>query len=116
MRHLLMALSSARPGREDSYDTWFVDEHLPDVLAIPGFVSARPLARDATQLVRDESSYDRLTLYEIESDDLATTLKEFRSRVRDGRVRLSDDVDPDRSLTCVFSALDGFEHPVVPAT
>jgi hypothetical protein len=29
------------PGREDEFNLWYDPTHLPDVLKLPGFVSAR---------------------------------------------------------------------------
>ena len=41
MRALLVVLSGpVAPEREDTYNDWYTNVHLPDVLAVPGYVRA----------------------------------------------------------------------------
>ena len=41
MDQFLAVTSDPVPGREDEYETWYNDAHLPEVLSIPGFAAAR---------------------------------------------------------------------------
>lgn len=38
---LLMSLTVPEPRHEEEYNAWFDDEHMPERLSIPGFLSAR---------------------------------------------------------------------------
>lgn len=56
------------PDREQEYNTWYDEIHLPELVAIDGIVSARRL-----RPVNGEGPY--VALYEIEDDDLAAVLQ-----------------------------------------
>ena len=63
-------------GREDEFNRWYEDTHLPEVLQVPGFVAGRryaltgPWAADGPRF---------LAVYEIETEDLAATLAALRA-------------------------------------
>lgn len=82
--------------REDEFNTWYDEEHIPDVLRIPGMVTARRYrARDAAHITVGADTREYLTVYEIEADDLAAPLAELAARSADGRVRRSSSVQSD---------------------
>lgn len=56
------------PDRDQEYNTWYDEVHLPELVAIDGIVSARRL-----RPVNGEGPY--LALYEIEGDDLQAVLQ-----------------------------------------
>lgn len=56
------------PDREQEYNTWYDEVHLPELVAIDGIVSARRL-----RPVNGEGPY--AALYEIEGDDLQAVLQ-----------------------------------------
>lgn len=59
------------PMREDEYNDWYNNMHIPDILATPGFVSAR---RDQIKDFRDgRGKY--LAIYELETDDIEGTMR-----------------------------------------
>ena len=67
---------------DEEFNTWY-DAHLPEILSIPGFVSARryrlePVVHDATEPL----GYRYLALYEIEGDP--NTLLEEMAKLRLG--------------------------------
>lgn len=39
--HLLLVLTDAVDGREDEYNEWYTNRHVPDVLGLDGFVSGQ---------------------------------------------------------------------------
>ena len=61
-RYKLVALSNAVEGRDDDYNEWYQSQHMPDVLAVPGFVSAERLQ------VLGDGPYKYLAIYEIETE------------------------------------------------
>lgn len=72
-RHILLVQSDPAEGREDDFNTWYDDEHLPAVLEVPGFTAARRFV--AAPGVHGEQPKRRyLAIYEIETDDLAGAL------------------------------------------
>ncbi|WP_156967027.1 DUF4286 family protein [Paraburkholderia ferrariae] len=60
---LLMVASNPKAGGDDAYNEWYTNQHIPDVLKVPGFVAAR---RYQT-IDHDKTSQNYLALYEIEA-------------------------------------------------
>ncbi|MDP7726371.1 DUF4286 family protein [Mycobacterium sp. TY814] len=56
------------PDREEEFNTWYDEVHLPELVALDGIVSARRL-----RPVNGEGPY--VALYEIEGDDLQAVLQ-----------------------------------------
>lgn len=72
----------ADASREAEFNEWYTGTHIPELLDVDGFVSARRFkARD------DDGSVTRpyLAVYEIEADDLTAPLAELRKRASEGR-------------------------------
>ena len=68
MRALLVVLSGpVAPEREDAYNDWYTNVHLPDVLAVPGYVRAARY-----KAFPGERSFDQeyMALYELDVEDL----------------------------------------------
>lgn len=76
------------PDEEAEYNRWYRDVHIPQLLAVPGFVSARrfKVRQEIATGVSPKPAY--LTVYELEADDLDAPLSEMR------RTR-GDRIDPD---------------------
>ena len=104
---ILIAQSSpVSPDREAEYHRWYDEEHIPDILRIPGFVSARRYrVRDTGRIKAAPSTPTYLTIYEVESDDLDATLNELSARSADGRVRRSNTVRTDPPPITTFYEL-----------
>ncbi|RAY12648.1 hypothetical protein DPM19_23935 [Actinomadura craniellae] len=100
MRKGLMVVQSGpiEPAREDEYNDWYDNTHLPQVLAVPGFVAAR---RYRARSGADPALPGYLAIYEIEADDLTDPVKELRARSAAGEIRQSGAVrlDPPPVVT-----------------
>jgi hypothetical protein len=82
------------PEREDEYNDWYTNTHLPDVLAIPGITGARRFkASDAAPPPDGAPEY--CAVYELEVDDLGSVMEELGARAGDGRMRMSDVLQMD---------------------
>lgn len=69
-RSVYVVHSNPVEGREDEYNDWYNNQHIPDVLAVPGFVAAQRFKVD--DIPRNASAPHRyLALYEIEGDSSA---------------------------------------------
>lgn len=78
----------ASPAREDEYHRWYDETHLPQVLGIDGFVSARRFAP-----ADGEGRF--VTIYELEGDDLHAVRDALRAASARGDVDRSDVVRTD---------------------
>jgi hypothetical protein len=99
-RYRLFAFSDCKdPAREQEFNDWYTNVHLPDMLQVPGMISAtRWMSAD-----NKENEIRRyVAIYEMETDDL----KKFNDAVR------------ERGMWTVaqgrFSDLPEFDPPNVP--
>jgi hypothetical protein len=90
-RYQLVVFSNCLDGDEDAFNRWYDREHLPDVLAVPGFVSATRGCAAPGNVLADEATPARryLAVYHLETDDVRAALSELKARVEDGRIHLS---------------------------
>jgi hypothetical protein len=65
-RFTLVVFSNPVEGREDEYNDWYNNQHLGDVVGVPGFRSAQRF-RTFSKMV-GEFSHKYLALYEMEAD------------------------------------------------
>jgi hypothetical protein len=74
MKKWLVVLESncADPNREQEFNDWYNNIHLPDLLKLPGVVRARRYKNPNPP--EGEASY--LALYEVEVDDIEAALAE----------------------------------------
>lgn len=63
---ILLALVSPVPGREEEFRSWYWDTHLPEVVALPGFVSAQRFEAGS-----DQASHRYATIYAVEGSAAA---------------------------------------------
>jgi hypothetical protein len=70
---ILVTTVDVTPGAEDKFNRWYNEQHLPDVLACPGFVSAARYEASA-----GEPRF--IAIYELESEDALTTPEMGRVR------------------------------------
>jgi hypothetical protein len=75
------------PDRADEYNRWYDEVHLPEVLALDGFVSARRYAP-----VGDDGPY--ITEFELEGDPSAAIAAVVAAGT-DGRLNMSDALQTD---------------------
>jgi hypothetical protein len=74
--YIQTVLTASVAGREDEFNRWYDDTHLPEMLRVPGFVAGR---RYAPTVVGAADRSWILTVYEIETEDLAATLAALRA-------------------------------------
>jgi hypothetical protein len=100
-RHLLMALSNPVPAREGDFNAWFDNHHVPEVLQVPGFVSAERFRLAEEQRTPGPHPYSHVTVYELETDDLKATLAALGAAVQAGTK--TDTTDPVRRALWLYT-------------
>jgi hypothetical protein len=107
-RGILLVLSGPASAEVDAeYNHWYENVHIPELLAIAGFVSARrfrvPEAQLATQGgaegVRAKFPHRYVAVYEVEAPDLAKPVEALGAARPN--LRMSDALDMD-TLTAVL--------------
>jgi hypothetical protein len=87
---LVVQTRPSDPSREDDFNRWYDETHIPEVLAIPGIVGARRYRLSETQQVNGDRSYPYLAVYDLDADDLDTVVDELRRRMVDGTIHPTD--------------------------
>ena len=80
-------------GREDEFNDWYTNTHVPEILSVPGFVRARRFK------AVDGDHY--LAVYDIDADDITGPPAAFRAKSEAGETVRSDamQLDPPPTVT-----------------
>ena len=93
--YYLMVFGASVPGQEEAFNQWYTNHHARDVVAVPGFVSARRYVINDVQLRAGGTPPAKyLALYKIVTDDLTAVLAEVNRRLSSGETKLSPTLDP----------------------
>jgi hypothetical protein len=99
-KYKLIVLSDAVAGREDEYNEWYSKQHLSDVIAVPGFVSAQRFKMQA--LVMGEFKNKYLAIYDIDTDEPQSTIDDLMLRWGTDAMIMSDTIDLDTTNVALF--------------
>jgi len=89
--YLMLVYSRAKPGQEAAYNDWYSNQHVPDVLSVPGFVAAQRFEIEG--LADDASGRQYLAIYEIDGITLEEAQTKLAAAVQSGQVTLSETLD-----------------------
>lgn len=94
-KYCLVVFSNATAGREDEYNDWYTNQHIPDTFKVPGFVAAQrfKVHSDNDADAKNETGHKYLTLYEIDTDQRDKTLSELQRRRGTPEMPVSDAID-----------------------
>ncbi|WP_323810057.1 hypothetical protein [Sphingobium baderi] len=90
-------------GQDVEYNRWYDTRHVPDVLAVPGFVSARRYAADV------EGGRQYLALYGMKADDPEAVLADLSARAGTERMPMSPALDNESISAVLYEALEPLE-------
>ena len=102
--HYLVVFSNPVEGREDEYNDWYTNTHLHDVMKIPGFVAARRFKLSDGQLPVD-TPYKYMAIYEIEADDIKSSLDALIQASTDGSMEISSTLDMSNLASWAFTPI-----------
>jgi hypothetical protein len=98
--NIFIALTNPIAGQDDAFNAWYDTEHVPEVLAIPGVVSAQRY--DVVELPSTEDpdlpthlpppTHRYMVIYGLD-DRPEVVMEEFLTRVRAGTMTLSEWLD-----------------------
>jgi len=97
-RYMCIALTNPVEGREQEFNEWYDNQHIPDVLSVPGCVSAQRFKLSDVQLPNRPSPYRYLAVYEFESDAAQRVVK----AIVEAPMPLSDAVSRDPMFLTPF--------------
>jgi hypothetical protein len=93
----LIVYTSPADGREDDYNAWYDDVHLPEFCALPGVINGR---RFQVAAAAPDAKPTYAAIYEL-STHPKEVLGAMNAGIKDGSMHMSDAVDPS-SVTMNF--------------
>lgn len=110
-KYNLIALTNALEGRENEFNDWYTNVHLADVLKLPGVMAAQRFRMSGTQHRPGPFDYGYMAVYEIEIDDVQTTLNELKAVSGTDKMPLSPALDPQRMVWILEPITGRVERP-----
>jgi hypothetical protein len=77
-----LVFSNPAAGEEAEYNRWYDHQHAPDVVAVPGFVTAQRFVAASAQLTDTPLPSKYLVVYKVVTDDLASVIAEVNRRLQ----------------------------------
>lgn len=99
-----LVLTNAVPWREEEFNRWYTEQHLPDVLRVPGVVSAQRFSRTEQQRKAGPHPWQYLALYNCEAADPQVVTDGIQARVNTAEMQMSDTVG-DVKYGCYFEPI-----------
>src|SRR5215831_14115254 len=96
--------SNPVPGRETEYNNWYDQLHAPEVVSIPGFVTAQRFVKNDLPLYRmvDLQVPKYLIQYKIVTSDVEAVFAEVNRRLQTGETIISPTFDRATSVSYVY--------------
>jgi hypothetical protein len=102
----LVFTNPVSPEREDEFNDWYDNQHLPDMLGLPGWEAAcRYRLADEQRPQPEDGSHGRkyLAVYELEAEALETPLGALSAASEGGRLRRSDAIEREpRPVSVIY--------------
>jgi len=106
--YVYVVRSAPVKGLEDEYNRWYTEQHLQDVLAVPGFVSAQRF----TLKTDDPNEVPYLALYYMRTDDPDALLAKLVELVESGKMAMTEAFDHERVATVLYQAITPSVQPI----
>jgi hypothetical protein len=90
----MCVMTSPVSGREEDFQRWYDDQHVPDVMRVPGFVTGQRLRLSAIQHKAPPFPQRYFAIYDLETEDLAGLNAEIVRRVGGPEMPMSDAIAP----------------------
>lgn len=102
-RYNIIVLSKPVPGREAEFESWYTNQHIRDLVKVPGINSARrfKLVAGHTQGVTQQYVAE----YEVDTDDIDATMAEVQKRLGTDQMPMSEAFDMSSAAFLVAEAI-----------
>jgi hypothetical protein len=95
----VVVLSNPVEGREDEYNRWYDEQHLKDVLAVDGIISAQRYKTAGPT----PNPFAYMAVYGVETDDLSAMLGDIGARAGTDRMPMSPAFDGANASMHVYA-------------
>jgi len=102
-QYMLVVGTDAVEGKDAEYNDWHTNQHLPDTLAVPGFVSGQRFK--LRSVVMGEIRHRYLTIYTMETDDPEQVFALTMEMAGSDAMPVSDALDLENTSIGVFEPI-----------
>ena len=102
-RYKFVVMSNPTEGRDEEYNDWYQNCHLPELLNLDGIVSAQRFQQ--ARNLREGESYRYMAIYEIETDDIDAVVANLVQTAEAGQLTMSDAIDTDNSYAVFYEPI-----------
>lgn len=95
--HKMVVLAKAKEGQVEALAQWYDDTHIPDMLAVPGLITAERHKMMTVKQPEGLPQWDYMVIYEFEGDDPMVAL----ANLGKAQVPLSDLMESTQTLSIV---------------
>ena len=103
--YVLLVFSNPVAGMEDVYNQWYDHQHAPDVVAVPGFVTAQRFVLSDPQLRISKPLPKYLVIYKIVSNDLPAVYAEVNRRLQTKMTVMDPSFDRSTSINFTYKVM-----------
>jgi hypothetical protein len=103
-RHTFVVLTNAVDGKDEEFNEWYNNRHLPDILATEGFVAAQRFRLTEMEPEQD-FAHRYLALYEVETDDLDKTNQAMMEAASNGGMFISPALNLENAVAKYFTPI-----------
>jgi len=102
--YYFFVFSNPVAGHEDEYNKWYNEQHAPDVVAVPDFVTAQRFVKNDLPLYRmvDLQVPKYLIVYKIVTNDVEAVFTEVSRRLQTRETVISPTFDSNTSVSYVY--------------
>ena len=105
-KHTFLVLTNPVEGKDKEYNDWYTNQHIPDVVSVPGIVAAQRFRLADFQMgTGAPSPWKYLAIYEIETDDLKATFDGMQALVGTDKMVITDALDMNSVGDFIFSPI-----------
>jgi len=101
-KHVFIVYTNPVEGSDAEYNDWYSNQHLSDVLRIPGVVAAQRFALSDKQRLDPPYPWKYAAIYEIETDDLDIVIRTLQEWLGTKNMPRSEAMDPNRQAYFFF--------------
>ncbi len=103
--HKMVVLASAVPGRAEDLARWYDERHIPDLLAVPGVLSAERHMIVPLKAPPGARPSEFMLIYELAGDDPMAVVRAMGKWQAEGKMTGSDALDQETTISIVGQSL-----------
>ncbi len=99
-KYSLLVGTAPVEGKEDEFNKWYDEKHVPEICTIPGVTGAKRFSSYPS--MPGERPY--LAIYELETDDPMAVMAELGRRTANGELTPSEAIDMTKATIAIYKA------------